>query len=213
MVEKTCEVCGEIFFVKPYRAHKARFCSFACGGKWHMANRVMRGPDLTGNKLRSGLSPTNKGKPSLTKGKRLVQYGQYECSYCGKLFDIAPWIARQNNTKSGKRFCSKQCHSQYMAENESGANSSLWVGGITTYRGKGWLIARTAAVERNGGICQKCGKVIGKSIPVHHIIPFREFDAKEEANSLENLICLCQSCHMKHEKAADYLQHSESVCT
>jgi predicted HNH restriction endonuclease len=36
-------------------------------------------------------------------------------------------------------------------------------------------------------------------LPVHHIKPFREFDHPEEANKPENLIGLCQSCHMKRE--------------
>jgi predicted HNH restriction endonuclease len=34
---------------------------------------------------------------------------------------------------------------------------------------------------------------------VHHIRPFREFRDSAEANQRENLIGLCQSCHMKTE--------------
>jgi 5-methylcytosine-specific restriction endonuclease McrA len=30
---------------------------------------------------------------------------------------------------------------------------------------------------------------------VHHIIPLREFDEPEEANTLSNLVTVCTSCH------------------
>jgi 5-methylcytosine-specific restriction protein A len=85
--------------------------------------------------------------------------------------------------------------------NKSGEKSPFWVGGETTYRGKGWVEARLSAVERDKGVCQSCGKVVGRSISVHHIKPFRLFDNIKDANALDNLICLCQSCHMRIEYA------------
>lgn len=30
---------------------------------------------------------------------------------------------------------------------------------------------------------------------VHHIVNYRLFTNKEEANNLDNLICLCHECH------------------
>lgn len=213
MIEKTCEICSKKFGVQPYRAKTARFCSKSCGGKWHMATRVMRGPSLVGNKLRLGLSPANKGKSSPQLGKKIVKYKSFKCRACNDVFEVVPWIVRQNKTKSGDRFCSKQCHSVFMAEHKSGENSPHWVGGILTYRGRGWLQARALAVSRDKGTCQRCLKFIGKSISVHHIKPFREFSSKDEANSLDNLICLCQPCHMKVERAYDKNLHcSEKNC-
>ena len=129
----------------------------------------------------------------------IVQGTKHNCAYCTKKFELKPWVENQNKTKSGLRFCSKKCHSNYMIDNFSGENSPQWVGGITTYRGKGWIAARNAAVIRDGGICQHCKKNVGASIPVHHIKPFRTFQTAQEANYLDNLICLCQSCHMKVE--------------
>ena len=202
MITKTCEICGGSFQVKPYRASKARFCSQACGGKWHMSVRKMPNDHKIGNAWRKGLRPANAFTSEQARTINLVHGETHKCAKCGALFEIKPWLARQNITKSGLRFCSKSCHSAYMAANLSGESSPHWVGGITTYRGKGWSVARAAAVERDGGTCQDCGRHIGRSIPVHHIRPFRLFQTAAEANRLENLVCLCQSCHMKAERAA-----------
>lgn len=204
MITKTCEICGTPFQVKPYRANTARFCSFECGGKWHMSVRDMPNDHKLGNRWRTGLRPTNAFTSEQARMINLIQGESHECTLCGKIFEIKPWIARQNKTKSGNRFCSRDCHSQYMSQNFSGENSPQWVGGITTYRGKGWLRARSAAVERDNGTCRGCGKIVGKSISVHHIVPFRLFDSVEKANALDNLICLCQSCHMRYENIAPH---------
>ena len=93
--------------------------------------------------------------------------------------------------------CSKKCRKI----GSSGENSPRWIGGPTTYRGRGWLIERENVVKRDNGICQCCGKNVGNSIPVHHIKPFRLFETAKEANDIDNLICLCQSCHMKTENS------------
>lgn len=200
MITKTCEICGNYFSVKPYRADKARFCSLSCGGKWHMANRKMPNEHKFGNQWRKGIRPTNAFTSEQAKAINTVHGEIHECAQCKMQFELKPWIARQNVTKSGRRFCSKSCHSTYMAANFSGENSPQWVGGPTTYRGKGWIKARALAVARDGGKCQDCGKIVGDSISVHHIKPYRFFTSSQHANDLSNLICLCQSCHMKAEQ-------------
>ena len=164
-----------------------------------MANRIMRGPSLVGNKLRVGLPPPNKGKPSPMRGAIIKPRPSFVCAYCGAAFTLPLWVVRQNVSVSGNRFCSKRCHGQYKRDRESGENARDWVGGPATYRGRSWLKARAAAVESSGGVCAFCGKVVGRSIPVHHIRPFREFASETEANHPSNLVCACQSCHMKHE--------------
>jgi hypothetical protein len=199
MVNKTCEVCGKVFQVKPYRAETARFCSFACGGKWHLSVRDMPNEHKYGNQWAAGRRPANAFTSEQAIAMNTVRGTEHACAYCGVTFEIKPWLARQNRTKSGLRFCCKDCHSRYMSETMSGEDSPQWVGGPTTYRGKGWLEARAAAVERDDGTCQACGAVVGPSIPVHHIRPYRLFASPEEANALGNLVCLCQSCHMRAE--------------
>lgn len=199
MVTKVCEVCGKEFSVKPYRAKTARFCSFACGGKWHAEQRLARIPkpwaaaNLDGHRHKSPTRFTSETARG-SSNPRWVDGETFTCEHCGKTFTVKPWVVRQNGTP---RFCGRGC---FIASGAfRGENSPVWVGGPQTYRGRSWRKARSLAVERDGGTCQRCGKVLGKSIPVHHIRPFREFATAEEANALDNLICLCQSCHMKRE--------------
>lgn len=200
MIEKVCEVCAATFQVKPYRAQKARFCGFACGGKWHMANRQMPNDHKAGNQWRRGKRPTNAFTAEQVRELNTVRGRDYTCTQCGTVFELTPWLERQNKSKSGRRFCSKPCHGAYKAEHESGERAASYVGGITTYRGKGWPEARGAAIRRDGGACQHCGVFIGGSIPVHHKRPYRLFASAAEANVPSNLICLCQPCHMREER-------------
>lgn len=203
MICLNCEQCKSEFKVQNYRKDTARFCSRSCSGKWGLSVRKMVGQNLTGNKLRLGIPPVNKGKPSPYRGKKVKVYKKFECKHCSKEFEVVPWIERQNKSKSGDRFCTKKCHSDYMAINKAGENSPQWVGGKETYRGKSWSVARKLAVVRDKGVCQKCYKIVGNRISVHHKKPFREFDCHQRANRLTNLICLCQPCHMKVERALE----------
>jgi 5-methylcytosine-specific restriction endonuclease McrA len=202
VIVKSCEICGSQFSVKPYRASTARFCSQQCGGKWHMQSRSMPNEHKIGNQWRKGLRPANAFTPEQARTMNIVVGEHHTCRNCGSVFELKPWLARQNQSKSGERFCSKKCHSDVMARERAGPASPQWVGGITTYRGKGWLIQRALAIERDRGTCQACGKLVGESIPVHHVRPFRLFSTVAEANALTNLICLCQPCHMKVENAS-----------
>lgn len=207
MITKVCEICGKSFSVKPYRENTARFCSKVCGGKWHMTYRIMRGPDLRGNTYRKGMRPTNAFTSEQVRGRNSPCWKEGEsftCEHCGKSFRVKPWIIRQ----SGKpRFCSRAC---FCASGVfRGERSPTWVGGPQTYRGRSWRKARLLAVEHDQGTCQRCGKNLGQSISVHHIQPFREFATEQEANVLENLICLCQSCHRKQENHISAIEQQD----
>lgn len=189
-IDKICIVCGTTFKVYPYRKDEAKFCGHACHAKYK----------FTGNKTRLG----KPGNSTVFTSERVrgennpkwVDSLPFTCENCGKEFLVKPWLARQRNGKP--RFCSTKCWNS-SKDFIRGATHPHYVGGPKTYRGRSWLKARLIAVERDDGTCQKCGKHIGKSIPVHHIKPFREFETEAEANQADNLICLCQSCHMKNE--------------
>lgn len=198
MAIKACEICGGEFTVKPYRALTARFCSQACGGKWHMENRKMPNDHKIGNSYRKGLSPTNAFTSEQVSGEnnpKWVPPIDLTCSMCERIFQTKPWILKQNKSVSGHRFCTDLCRVTFMR----GENHPLYVGGPVTYRGRGWIEARKLAVARDKGVCQECSKYVGDSISVHHKIPYRTFSTPEKANQIENLICYCQSCHMKLE--------------
>lgn len=117
----------------------------------------------------------------------------YVCAYCNQSF------TRHASLQPAK-YCSRKCFSL----SQRGANSPVWKGGHDSFRGKTWRQQRRQAFERDGGVCQHCGKPSKRNLknPIHHIKPFRLFDGDyEAANQLENLITLCPKCH----KAAEAL--------
>jgi 5-methylcytosine-specific restriction endonuclease McrA len=85
----------------------------------------------------------------------------------------------------------------------------------STYRSRGrkyhplWVEIRKLIYQRDKWLCQECGvhchnSEIGK-IQCHHI------DYDVDNNSLDNLITLCRSCHMKtNYKRVDWINHFQT---
>ncbi|MBS1250584.1 MAG: hypothetical protein MAG431_02178 [Chloroflexi bacterium] len=66
--------------------------------------------------------------------------------------------------------------------------------------GPRWEEIRQIARARDGYACQVCGRRENEEQHhVHHKIPFRNFEHRQEANGLENLITLCPRCHRRAE--------------
>jgi len=187
-----CNQCGKIFSIykRKLSQYQAHFCSTVCRCTYIARHRVTYGnpPHHTGKDHPSYKEPTPR-----------------KCKYCGTTFYRKPWQLCARGATG--EFCSTACRSTFRHEFQSGDKSPFWVGGITTIRGKTWLEARTAAVERDKGTCRDCGVHIGESIPVHHIKPFRDFKDEYVANTLDNLVCLCPSCHAKRDSE---IQHNLS---
>ena len=83
-----------------------------------------------------------------------------------------------------------------------GDKNPAWRGGYEPYYGPNWNQQRKNCLERDNHICRICGaKENGKGHNVHHIIPFREFGRERytDANQLDNLITLCDKCHLEVE--------------
>ena len=76
-----------------------------------------------------------------------------------------------------------------------GEKSHFWRGGISFYRGTDWNFIRVKVWQRDNFTCQICGTNNCKP-DAHHIVPYRI----SKNNSLDNLITLCRSCHMRVEK-------------
>lgn len=86
---------------------------------------------------------------------------------------------------------------------KSGKGHPDWKGGPTDYYGPNWGSVRGEIVERDNNSCRICGED-EKRLCVHHIKPRSDFIVDGEydyqsANEKENLITLCDSCHMKFE--------------
>jgi len=111
-----------------------------------------------------------------------------DCEYCGTRFEH----------QDPQRFCSRSCYGAWLSENKTGKDSPAWGGGYTEYYGPNWESQRNQARKRDGFECQYCGSKedeLEKQLSVHHIMPFRECDGYKEANKLENLVSLCNTCH------------------
>lgn len=77
-----------------------------------------------------------------------------------------------------------------------GAANPDWKGGKITKRGRNWAEIRLQIIERDGGMCQKCGAT--EKLQVHHIKPYRE----TQDNSHKNLVTLCVHCHGRVEQGS-----------
>lgn len=102
--------------------------------------------------------------------------------------------ARKRNSES------KQGDKNWMFK-RGGPLNPQWNGGKIYYYGPSWNSQRNAARKRDNYTCQYCGvteDILGKQLDVHHIRKFRHFglDHHEQANHLDNLICLCPQCHI-----------------
>jgi hypothetical protein len=76
-----------------------------------------------------------------------------------------------------------------------------WKGGINKYYGPSWYGQKEKTKERDEYSCRLCFN--SEDTPsVHHITPSRYWVVEKEhkkMNNLQNLICLCRSCHHKLE--------------
>jgi len=84
-----------------------------------------------------------------------------------------------------------------------GEDNPMYAGGPFQY-GAGFNNRKKQRVRlRDQFRCQDCGMTQadhiekhGESLHVHHITPAREFNDADERNAMENLIALCQQCHL-----------------
>lgn len=190
-VTKPCEVCDQPMQVLPRKLAegRGRFCSRVCQGRSKVAHM---------NAVRP--SPAEYARPPVMRGAdnpKFVEPVECWCRQCGKRFEAKPH--RVGGPEFRGVYCSTACRGSYRRENESGPDSPFWVGGAKTYRGRDWKRIRAVVVAEQGGCCAHCGRDVGPSLPVNHIVPFREFTTAEEANVRSNLVGLCQPCHMRAE--------------
>ena len=122
--------------------------------------------------------------------KHLRKEKTIECENCRAKKTFSP-------PSEAGRFCSESCAHEYMRGEQHPSYK-----GRHNYYGDRWEQQRRKARERDGCVCQICGKSkeeLGKLPSVHHVVPVRKFDDPNDAHYMENLITLCQKHHMKWE--------------
>jgi len=146
------------------------------------------------------------------RAQNKIQY----CIICGQAFFPFTFEKSKNTTILDTTIvtCSDKCKEELHQRNEelrrdrisaafTGRKHPNWQGGRNRYRGENWAMQRRLARIRDNFSCQRCGlnkkqikKKYGGFPDVHHIKPYYEFNNDwETANKLENLVCLCPSCH------------------
>lgn len=133
---------------------------------------------------------------------------QVVCPECG----LEHSVSRKSSLEQRFKGICCSCRMKTLTEtikdrryDQSGEKSHAWRGGSRSWQpGKlgrdkdnlSWRVQRQLAWERDKFTCQDCGKKKdGWKPDCHHIIPYR----LSLSHDLENLKCLCQSCHKKAE--------------
>jgi len=119
------------------------------------------------------------------------------CSPCAETMpELRSRVFRAGDLETSPTYCSRSCsRSAYNKAHFVGALNPRWRGGRVLSYGSGWKTIKAEVRERDQ-VCRACGKTPahnGRALDVHHVQPFR-FSGD---NSLENLIALCRSCHMR----------------
>lgn len=126
------------------------------------------------------------------------------CKWCE-----TPMSVPQSRLEEGRGvFCSEECHNDWRSEVVSGENHPRYVDGEQRDYGRNWDRKKSQAHRRAQSRCEHpdCDKTsadVGKSLDVHHIVPFRLHDTYKEANTLDNLIVLCREHHQELEPAIE----------
>lgn len=105
-----------------------------------------------------------------------------------------------NNGYRYRETCSEECLREYhLKQMGTGEDHPSWKGGYGTYYGSDWPDERSRIRDRDNNTCQVCEDEYEDNIPVHHIIPVREFDDPNDAHFGNNMVQVCLSCHPKIE--------------
>jgi len=171
-VNVSCDYCGGTYSVEQAKSDNSRFCSRECQGNWRSENIV------------------GENHPSWKKFDELI------CDSCGGEYEVKPSLSERS------RFCSQECFGDWFTGRFSGEDNANWKEGNTPY-GAGWNERKKELIRtRDNRHCQRCGvstEELDRSLPVHHVIPAREWDSPRKRNKEENLITLCTMCHPKVE--------------
>jgi len=201
-VDKTCQTCGKPFQTTPSLGERKKYCSVECR---NLGNRrqievkcAFCGQPFTdiASKIRAGRRFCSNACATAANDKRV----EVNCKICGKPFLSMPFYLKRGQGL----YCSIDCANQ----GNSGSGNKRFRGGRVN-RGPNWRRQRRLAYQRDGGICQRCGRKPKKGEPqfhVHHIKAYRDFNGDYlSANDLLNLITLCPSCHPRAELGLIYV--------
>lgn len=191
-----CPQCGNEFTVYSENRHKM-FCSKECLSQALRAKRKKQYCKNCGREIIDYAYTRRYCDACIAeKGHIWVKPDRIEtqCAYCGKPMAVIKSVYESNTNC----YCSMECMGKHYSQIYSGENSPSWKGGKSHHYIGGFWTVRKLVRKRDNYTCQRCGineDEYGKQMSVHHIVNYREFEDKEEANNPNNLICLCEPCH------------------
>jgi len=221
-----CEYCGIEFIVtKGRRKDPVRFCSRSCYDKYREESRPLC--DHCGKRVKAGYQKKAKRHYCSPECRAIgMKPKPRPCINCGAMM-----VPVKYNSSAGRfvaydagKTCSAKCHNEWIRNNEerkekiskafTGSKHPNWQGGKSAFnkschRGPGWERIARKVRERDGNICQICGKTEdenGRALDVHHIIPYHNLNNHRKANMMKNLITLCKSCHRREDNKVEQKQ-------
>lgn len=114
-----------------------------------------------------------------------IKHADKYCQYCGKKLERKRFNGRLEDygVFLKRQYCNRECMRKgFLKIGESDAN---WSNAHSTARNINKLILKK-------DYCEICGST--ENLDMHHI------DGNWKNNNLDNLMCLCRSCHMKIER-------------
>ena len=133
--------------------------------------------------------PTLKTSPDIgcvvDKPRKDIKELDKYCKYCGNKLERKRFNGRLEDFKvfSNRQYCNRECMKKdYL---KIGKHNQSYSNAHATARKINELILHK-------DVCEICGSKI--NLDIHHI------DGDWQNNSLDNLMCLCRSCHTKYEK-------------
>lgn len=181
-----CAYCGIDFIGKISWQYKNQwhFCCPEHEREWRAVHYAGVGNPMRGVSI-SGPAHSNwKGGPV-----------EITCVQCGRQTKRSRYRVRATE----RQFCSEACYHAWC----SGPNNYAWNGGTAF---EPWGPEFTKALrervrERDGFSCRLCGAPQdGKKLSVHHV------DYDKHNNNIDNLVALCNRCHVKTNSSRDNWQ-------
>jgi len=190
-VASECEWCGSTYTNRKDR--ESRYCSDQCHDEARR-RRVVLSCSYCGEEFEVISSKSHRKYCSIQCRSRAFKKEVIcTCEQCGSEYKVRPFRAKDS------QYCSQKCQFLSVVKpNTKGPDHPLWKDGEKPYYGPNWEGARKLVRNRDCFRCRKCGMHedhCDTELHVHHIVPIREFDEPEEANTPSNLVTVCPSCH------------------
>ena len=130
------------------------------------------------------------------KQRKDIKQAERYCKYCGKQLERKRYngVLEDFTVFKKRKYCNRECMKRVFLK--IGENEQTYSNAHTTARKINELILHKE-------VCELCGSET--NLDIHHI------DGNWRNNNLNNLMCLCRSCHTKYERNKDKIGDDEPM--